>query len=154
MVSVSTSNKAVTESLAIEIRVKVLFATFKELTKKSWSSFESDARFNMVGYYTLRNLVLRDSVTGMGDNFVDMVQRGMNVIDRMDDVPAEVEGMIKKCGVVSGVDLTHKVCEALCQAGIVAELILVPVETLREVQVNCVREQELEEVEPRLELEY
>ncbi|RPA86776.1 hypothetical protein BJ508DRAFT_357872 [Ascobolus immersus RN42] len=135
MLSKSTESRLAEERLELEIKIKILFATIRKRTTDTSWSFSSDAKITLAGFYTLESLLLDQKVVGGGEAFFDMVEKAISVIERMDDVPAEVEKILENLGVRRGVDVTHEMCEELCLSGVVAELILLPVETLREVQI-------------------
>lgn len=129
LVSRATCSSALSERLSVTVAVQALFWSYSETeeTVSTTSSKKEERRIN--GYYTLDGVYV-DS--GKKEGEVKGLMEGM---EKLGD---KVKGRLEK---VLGGDwedervLTGEVCERLCEEGLVVELILMPVKTLREVMM-------------------
>ncbi|KAF9641488.1 hypothetical protein BFW01_g1471 [Lasiodiplodia theobromae] len=135
LVSRSSSASTVAERLQVTVKLKVLFWTASHTESKSWSNSTSAARVSVSAFSTLGPLRLSASAAG-GSELQRLAADAKAVLASIDNVPARVEATVAELGVRPGEKAVvgEDMCDGLCDSGLVVELVLMPIETLREVQ--------------------
>ncbi|XEV01244.1 hypothetical protein FSHL1_006531 [Fusarium sambucinum] len=134
MMSLGSSSKTVSESITICIKVEILFFSFEDSWTKSWSSAESDLRVTLSCFSTLEQAKIQEQ-RQLGDpKLYSFIQEARGIHNRAQGLVDTVQRKLDQLGVSKDKHVTTEQCVGLCQSGVVVELLLFPVENLRELQ--------------------
>lgn len=122
-----------TETKAIEAKVKVLGFT-KEYAD-SWSTNdEKQARsLQLIGHDALGNVFISQSLRDEGGR-TKLAELAESFVARGENLSYRVESRLRELGIDEGVPLDFDICNQVTRAGAVAELLLMPVTHLWELQ--------------------
>jgi hypothetical protein len=147
LLSSSASSHKKVDNFSITAKAKVLGIGPSITWEKSFQQFREDRLIKLLGYDTLegRNWKNADS-GGDADRELDNWLQGKPrfdagtlkadaeaIIQRSESLIERVNGVLEIHKVKNGGFLTFKQCEALCEAGVVVELLLLPMARLRDV---------------------
>ncbi|KAM0235345.1 hypothetical protein ACHAP5_009740 [Fusarium lateritium] len=134
MMSLGSSSKTVTESVTICIKVEILFFSIEDSWSKSWSSAESDLRVTLSCFSTVEQAKLQEQ-RQLGDpKLYSFIQEARGIHNRAQGLVDTIQRKLDQLGVSKDKHVTTEQCVGLCQSGVVVELLLFPVENLRELQ--------------------
>lgn len=134
MLSQSSSRKTESESNSVSLKVEVLFADYEENWSTSSYSEQSDIQVNVSGFSTLEKVFMREAARKGDPRLQEVLQKARGLHNRAQGLDDSIEKVLNGLKISHMDVLTVEQCEALCQSGAVVELLLVPVETLRELQ--------------------
>ncbi|CAF3506599.1 unnamed protein product [Fusarium graminearum] len=134
MMSLGSSSKTVSESITICIKVEILFFSFEDSWSKSWSSAESDLRVTLSCFSTVEQAKIQEQ-RQMGDpKLYSFIQEARGIHNRAQGLVDTIQRKLDHLGISKDKHVTTEQCVGLCQSGVVVELLLFPVESLRELQ--------------------
>ncbi|PTD06152.1 hypothetical protein FCULG_00012295 [Fusarium culmorum] len=134
MMSLGSSSRTVSESITICIKVEILFFSFEDSWSKSWSSAESDLRVTLSCFSTVEQAKIQEQ-RQMGDpKLYSFIQEARGIHNRAQSLVDTIQWKLDQLGVSQDKHVTTEQCVGLCQSGVVVELLLFPVESLRELQ--------------------
>jgi hypothetical protein len=123
-----------TETLSVEVTVQVLFWSDTYSTSTTTHSESHSATVTVLGYDTLTNLHV-SKMTKLGVFNVDVGQDAQSLIHMAQSLPTRVDQKMAEVNLPENEPLSYEICDRLTKAGLVAELVLLPVGTMREVLV-------------------
>ncbi|KAH7236518.1 hypothetical protein BKA59DRAFT_406096 [Fusarium tricinctum] len=134
MMSLGSSSKTVSESVTVCIKVEVLFFSFEDSWSKSFSSAESDLRVTLSCFSTVEQAKIQEQ-RQLGDpKLFSFIEEARGIHNRAQGLVDTIQRKLDHLGVSRAQHVTAEQCVGLCQSGVVVELLLFPVENLRELQ--------------------
>ncbi|KAF2741958.1 hypothetical protein M011DRAFT_453964 [Sporormia fimetaria CBS 119925] len=147
LLSSSGSSREQVDKYSIKAEVEVLFVTVSKTWNKEFETFRAGRAMKLLGYDTLEDRTWQNSCAA-GDSIPEtrnwlagrpMLEEGTlkadaeAVISRSHSLIERVGEVLRRHGVEDGSYLTFKQCEALVADGVVVELLLMPMDHLRDV---------------------
>jgi len=132
--STDTSSHSEKEKKSVQIKVESWLGDYDESWSTSSASASSNATVRFSAYSTLERLIIAKTVQLGTSEFQAAIQQGREIHKRAQGLEDGVAKVLAEVGVRHGRTVTGRQCSQLCQRGIVIELQLVPIETLRQVR--------------------
>ncbi|KAF4459910.1 hypothetical protein FALBO_13326 [Fusarium albosuccineum] len=134
MMSIGSHRKNTSESVTISIKVKVLFFTIQDSWSKSWSQAEADLRVTLSCFSTVEGAFVQENVQLGNPKLPGILQQARSIHQRAQGLTDTIQRKLDQIGVSNDKSVTIEQCAGLCKSGVVVELLLYPVENLRELQ--------------------
>ncbi|KAJ5646744.1 hypothetical protein N7490_003116 [Penicillium lividum] len=128
------SRRSEVETKRVSISVDSLFGDYHEEDATSLSSSEENFEVHISAYSTLEQLLIMETVQAGTPRFQTVLEQGRGIHRRSQDLRNCVALVLQELGVRSGKRVTPQQCSRLCEHALVVELVLMPVETLRQVR--------------------
>ncbi|KAK7229796.1 hypothetical protein V2G26_001966 [Clonostachys chloroleuca] len=132
--STDSSNRSETETKRVQIRVETWLTTHEEQWSMSSTSTEQNAEVRISAYSTIEQLLVAKTVRMGTPSFRAAIDQGRGIHRRAQALEDELAKVLKEVGVGEGKLMTPRQCAQLCIRAVVVELLLVPVECLRQVR--------------------
>ena len=132
MVSASGHAEALSETVAVEVKVKVLFVTKSHSESSTKTSASADRSLCVCGYDTLENTHMSESLQ-LGGSVDAMSEIASALSQAAQNLEHETEKRLRGSGLYDGRNVDLSTCDELIKANVVAELSLLPVDSVREV---------------------
>ena len=131
LISGSSFRTKKVEQFGIKVTLEVLMLPISKEWKKNFYDFSTGRSLKLLGYDTLDGVNWRSTTEGNGvdtirDQTLTLVERSQCILDR-------VNMALERLQLGDGQDLTGAQCDALVQAGVVVELVLLPMASIRDV---------------------
>lgn len=134
MISGSNASKKELEKFGITVKVEVLFIEASTTHTKDVATSSASDSLRLVGYDTLDYQSWNSSeVEGHSGNALALRAQAVEVITRSQALTVRVAEKLDELRLRDGDHLNSEDCRKLTESGLVAELVLLPVSTLREV---------------------
>ena len=132
LISASSFSSQQVETFGIKVTLEILFFEASKTWTQDFREFNSGRSLKLLGYDTLEGKNWNSSISGGGvDDFraqtLSLVSRSQSLLNRME---ATLDGL----EMVDGTQLTNEQCDCLVAAGLVVELLLQPMHSLRDVK--------------------
>lgn len=132
LISASSFSSKKVETFGIKVTLEVLFFEASKTWTKKFHEFDSSRSLKLLGYDTLEGVNWNSSTSGGGVNCLrsqtlSLVSRSQSILDR---VEAALDGLEMS----DRTQLTNEQCDRLTEAGLVVELLLQPMYSLRDVK--------------------
>lgn len=115
----------------LKSRSRWRFSSFKTWTK-NFHKFNSNRSLKLLGYDTLEGTNWNSSTSGAG---VDSLRsQTLSLVSRSQSIFNRVEAALDGLGMSDHTQLTNEQCERLAEAGLVVELLLQPMYSLRDIK--------------------
>ena len=135
LLSGSDSARTDLEQFGLTLKVRVLFVdTSTTYTKDSVSSSHASA-LSLTGYDTLDNQHCSLLKGQQGNSAEEVQQRGAEIMRKSQMLDARIQAKLDELNVMDGKVLSFEDCDRLTKAGLVVELVLLPVTSLRQVML-------------------
>lgn len=132
--STDTSSRSETEAKRINISVESCFGDYHEDEATNSMSMEQQQEVRVSAYSTIEQVLIADTVQMGTARFQAAIEHGRGIHKRAQGLGDSVANVLKEVSVREGRLLTQRQCAQLCERGVVVELLLVPVECLRQVR--------------------
>lgn len=132
MVSTSEADKTTTERYAVTVRATVLVYSAEHVEDKFFTYASATSTVNLSAFDTLSSG--RWKVVRQGNDVEAMRVTAAYCANLATDLPWRVEQKLKEIGIKPGTTVTRGDCMTMCRSGLIVEVVLLPVSTLREVQ--------------------
>ncbi|MCJ1249393.1 hypothetical protein MMC30_006616 [Trapelia coarctata] len=133
MISGSNSSKKELERFGITVKVEVLFVEASTTHTKDFVTTQAGGSLKLVGYDTLDHRTWKSSEEGHGNVASKLRYQAAEVITAAQALDMRVAEKLDELGIQDGDHLNAEDCNKLTESGLVVELVLLPVGTLREV---------------------
>ena len=134
MISGSNASKKELEKFGITVKVEVLFIEASTTHTKDFATSSASSSLRLVGYDTLDYQSWKAAeVEGHSLEASTLRVQAAEVITRSQALDIRVTEKLDELGIRDGDHLDSDDCTKLTESGLVAELVLLPVSTLREV---------------------
>lgn len=132
LISASSFSSKKVETFGIKVTVEILFFEASKTWTQDFCEFNSSRSLKLLGYDTLEGAYSNSSISGSGvdvfrSQILSLVSRSQSILDR---VEAALDGL----EMFDGTQLTNEQCDRLIEAGLVVELLLQPMYSLRDVK--------------------
>jgi hypothetical protein len=134
LVSGASSDKRSLEKFGVTITVEVLFVKASVSHTKNSLKAEAHSNFKIIGYDTLSHTQYNSEAQGHAALQSEVTREAEGYCEKAKSLDIRVSDKLDELGIHDGDRVDMKLCEKLTQAGLVVELMLLPVITLREVQ--------------------
>ncbi|KAI9841613.1 MAG: hypothetical protein M1837_000520 [Sclerophora amabilis] len=132
LVGSSGTSSFLTQEITLEAKVKALCYSKSWSTSKAWHESLASNSFSVMGYDTLGNVHLSERVSG-GPEAEKVGADAKMLMDKAQNLGLRVEDKLAEFGLPEDEPLEYAVYDRLTRAGLVAELLLLPVATLKQV---------------------
>ena len=134
MISGSSAAKKELEKFSITVKVEVLFFEASTTHSEYRASATASSSLRMVGYDTLEHRTWKAAdVEGKSAGAASFRAQAAEVMVRSQSLDIRVMEKLNELGFQDEEHLSKEDCDELTKSGLVAELVLLPVSTLREV---------------------
>jgi hypothetical protein len=131
LISSSSFRTKKVEKFAVKVTLEVLFIEVSKTWIKDFHEFGAGKSLRLIGYDTLAGENWSSMTEGIG---VDTVKSdALEIVRRSQSILERVSQTLDRLELWDGQDLTSAQCESLIQAGVVVELILLPMASIRDV---------------------
>ena len=131
LISSSSFRTKKVEKFGVTVTLEVLFVPVSKTWTKDFEEFGAGRSLKLLGYDTLDGINWSRKSEGSG---VDTLRSDtLTIIERSQCIFNRVEETLDRFELRDGQDLTGANCDALIQAGVVVELILLPMASIRDV---------------------
>lgn len=132
LISASSFSSKKVETFGIKVTLEILFFEASKTWTQEFHEFNSGRSLKMLGYDTLEGKNWNSSISGSGvdifrSEILSLVSRSQSILNR---VEAALDGL----EMFDGTELTNEQCDRLAAAGLVVELLLQPMQSLRDVK--------------------
>jgi len=128
----SAQANSTVEKLSVKVEVTALLYTDTYTDSKFFSTAGESSSFSLAGFDTLSDLhVLENSMGGGGLN--SLRQKATSLSAMADQLTSRVQAKLRNFGLYEKQALSFEMCEKICESGLVVELILLPINKLRDV---------------------
>jgi|SRR5690606_736171 len=135
MLSEAAFSTKTAERLSLTVKVKILFIKVSKTWEQFFSQASANSVFTICGYDTLSHSNINYSAAAaIPGDFADIRSIAGQYESYGQDLGSRVENTMLQLGVNAEAYLQFKNCEDLCNSGLVVEVLLRPVQTLREFQ--------------------
>ncbi|GME65758.1 uncharacterized protein LTHEOB_3015 [Neofusicoccum parvum] len=135
LASRAAATESVAERVAVVARLRGIFWSGSRTEARAWGAASSAAAVAVEACSTLGEERVSEAASGV-EEVERLAERVRGVLAGVEEVPARVEGVLGALGVRAGGVVGVEACDALCDQGLVVELVLVPIETLWEVRLG------------------
>ncbi|KAH0494693.1 hypothetical protein TgHK011_008284 [Trichoderma gracile] len=132
--STDASSRSETETKRVKIDVESWFGDYHEQSAMSSSRTERSRVVRVSAYSTIEQVLISEAVQMGTPEFQAATVQGRGIYQRARGLDDTVARILKDIGVSKGRLVTREQCAQLCSRAIVVELLLVPVECLRQVR--------------------
>lgn len=132
--STDASRRSETETKRVNISVESCFGDYHEEEATSSANTEHRQEVRMSAYSTIEQVLISDTVQMGTTKFQAAIERGKGIHKRAQGLHDCVAKVLNEVGVREGKLLTQRQCAQLCERAVVVELLLMPVECLRQVR--------------------
>ncbi|KPM42481.1 hypothetical protein AK830_g4056 [Neonectria ditissima] len=132
--STDASSRTETETSQVSISVESWIDDYHEETYTSSTSAAQQQEVHVSAYSTVEQLLVVETVHMGSPRFQTAVEQGRGIHRRAQGLDDAVAKVLKEVGVDERKPLSQAQCAQLCQRAVVVELLLVPVECLRQVR--------------------
>jgi hypothetical protein len=134
MMSLASGSKGITDSVTVCIKVEVLFFSSEDSWSKSWSQAETDLRVTLSCFSTIEKARIQEQ-RQLGDpTLYSFIQEARGIHNRAQEFVGTIQRKLDRMGISKDKHITADQCVKLCESGVVVELLLFPIRTLRELQ--------------------
>ncbi|TAQ87212.1 hypothetical protein B7494_g4481 [Chlorociboria aeruginascens] len=130
MLSGSNSSKRELEKFGVTVKAEVLFVEASTTYTKDFEENGATSELSLIGYDTLD---CDNWKCEKGSLALEMQTQAAKVIEKSQSLDVRISGKLNELGIEDGAYLSNETCRKLTEAGLVVELILLPVGTLRQV---------------------
>lgn len=131
LISSSSFRTKKVETYGVTVTVEVLFIEASKTWTKDFYDFSAGRSLKLLGYDTVDGVNWKSTTEGSG---VDAVRSdALSIMKNAQCILNRVEDTLDRLGLKDQQDLTTAQCDALTQAGVVVELILLPISSIRDV---------------------
>ncbi|KAF5705848.1 hypothetical protein FGLOB1_7745 [Fusarium globosum] len=134
LLSTNTSSRSETETKSVKITVETWFDSYSEEEYTSSSSRERHAEVHLSAFSSIEQLLIVRTVQMETPEFQALLKQGRGIHQRAQGLEDQVARVLKDIGVREGKSLTPRECAQLCERAVVVELLLIPVECIRQVR--------------------
>jgi len=132
--STDASARSETETKRVDISVESCFGDQHEQWATSSTNTEQNTEVHVSAYLTTEQVLMAETVRMGTPSFQAAIQKGRSIHKRAQELDDSVAKVLKEIGVRQGKLVTRQQCAQLCERAMVVELLLVPVECLRQVR--------------------
>lgn len=132
MLSEGRTTSSTVERLSAKVTVTVLFCEEEHTEEKFFTESSSDSTFQISAFDTLEDLHLSEVRIG-AEGLENLRKSAADIQSMAARLSSRVASKIEQVGLPEGERLNLEICKKLSKSGLVVQLILLPVETLREV---------------------
>ncbi|KAK1238467.1 hypothetical protein MKX07_006613 [Trichoderma sp. CBMAI-0711] len=132
--STDASSRSETETKRVRIDVESWLGDYHEQSATTSSRTERSIVVRVSAYSTIEQALVSEAVQMGTPEFQAAVKKGRGIYQRASELDDAVTKALKDIGVRKGRLVTREQCAQLCSRAVVVELLLVPVECLRQVR--------------------
>lgn len=132
LMSSSSYKTKVTETIGVTVTVEVLFWEISDHWETDFKFFASGRSLKLLGYDTLGARNWNESASGNAE-VAELFVRSKDIALSTQSLGERLSGILDDMGLHHGDELTMEQCDKLTKAGVVVELVLMPVRGLRHV---------------------
>ncbi|KAK4221371.1 hypothetical protein QBC38DRAFT_377261 [Podospora fimiseda] len=121
------------EVYGVTLTVEVLFFEASKHWEKDFNTFASGSSLKLMGYDTLEGKNWNEASSGRGEAAARLFQKSKEIALSTQCMGERLSQILDEMGLHNGDELTMEQCDALTKKGIVVELVLMPIRTLRHV---------------------
>ncbi|RHZ67384.1 uncharacterized protein CDV56_109626 [Aspergillus thermomutatus] len=132
--STDTSSRSETETKSVKISVESWFGDYHKEWSTSSTSTEHHAEVRVSAYSTLEQALVGETVMIGTARFQAAIEQAQGIHQRAQGLADSIAKELAQIGVKKGKLVTQQQCIQLCESGAVIELLLLPVESLRQVR--------------------
>ncbi|EAW12960.1 uncharacterized protein ACLA_013970 [Aspergillus clavatus NRRL 1] len=132
--STDASSRSETETKSVKLSVESWFGDYHKEWSSSSTRTEHQAEVRVSAYSTLEQAIIGETVKLGTARFQAVIEQGRGIHRRAQGLDDSISKLLTQIGVRKGGLVTQQQCMQLCQSGVVAELLLMPVECLRQVR--------------------
>ena len=132
LISQAASSSMTSEHLSVEVKVKVLFVTISHSWNTDSSSSSASQSVRVIGYDTLTDTHVSGVASG-GPGTAELGASAQELVAMAQGLGLRVDGKLAEMGLREEEPLEYATCDRLTREGLVAELILLPITTMRQV---------------------
>lgn len=132
LISASSFSSKQVEKFGIKVTLEVLFLEASKTWNQDFYEFNSGRSLKLLGYDTLEGTYHTDSISGSG---VDLFRsQALSLVSQSQSMLNRVEAALDGLEMFDATQLTNEQCDRLIEAGLVVELLLQPMHSLRDVK--------------------
>ncbi|KAJ4855454.1 uncharacterized protein T069G_11012 [Trichoderma breve] len=132
--STDASSRSESETKRVNIDVETWLGDYHEEWSTSSSSTEHSTLVHVSAYSTIEQALISQAVQMGTPEFRAATEKGRAISQRARGLEDSVAKILKEVGVREGRLVTREQCAQLCRRAVVVELLLVPVECLRQIR--------------------
>ncbi|KAL7807168.1 hypothetical protein V8C44DRAFT_337873 [Trichoderma aethiopicum] len=132
--STDASSRSETETQRVKIDVESWFGDYHEQSATTSTTTERSMVVHVSAYSTIEQALISEAVQMGTPEFQVVVDKGRGIYQRARRLDDSVTKVLRETGVSKGRLVTREQCAQLCGRAVVIELLLVPVECLRQVR--------------------
>ncbi|KAL7912370.1 hypothetical protein GGI35DRAFT_313071 [Trichoderma velutinum] len=132
--STDASSRSESERKRVNIDVESWFGDYHEQTSTSSSSTEHSIVVHLSAYSTIEQALISQAVQMGTPEFKNATEKGRAIYQRARGLNDSIANILKEIDVRGGRLVTREQCAELCRRAVVVELLLVPVECLRQMR--------------------
>ena len=132
LMSASSFRSQKDESYGVKVTLEVLIFEASKTWTKDFHEFNTGRSLKLLGYDTLEGANWNS--TASGDGVSSLRQQTLALISRSQSILNRVEAALDDLEMCDVAGLTNEQCDRLAQAGLVVELLLEPLHTLRDLK--------------------
>ena len=132
LVSASSFSSKNVEKYGIEATLEVLMFEASKTWTKDFHEFGSGRSLKLLGYDTLEGVNWNSSTNGAGVDSLKM--QTLSLVSRSQSILDRVEAALDGLEMSDHTHLTNEQCDRLTEAGLVIELLLQPMSSLRDIK--------------------
>lgn len=132
LISASSFSSKKVETFGIKVTLEVLIFEASKTWTKDFHEFNSGSSLKLLGYDTLEGVNWNSSVTGAGVDSLKL--QTLSLVSRSQSILNRVEAALDGLEMSDRGQLTNEQCDRLIEAGLVVELLLQPMHSLRDVK--------------------
>lgn len=134
LVSGSGTSKRELEKFGITVTVEVLFVEVGTTHTKDFVAAEAKSEVKFIGYDTLGHSTFNSAAGGRGLDSVAVKRQVQVYCESAKCLDVRVADKLDELDIQDGEQIDETVCRRLIESGLVVELLLLPVSSLREVR--------------------
>jgi hypothetical protein len=131
LISSSSFRSRKVEKVAVKVTLEVLFIEISKTWTKEFLNFSQGKSLKLIGYDTVDKANWNSST--VGDGTIVVMEHAKLIVEKSQCVLDRVDEVVNCLGLCDGMDLTGQQCDDLANAGLLLELILLPLSSLRDV---------------------
>jgi hypothetical protein len=121
------------EVYGVTVTVEVLFFEASKHWEKAFDTFASGSTLTLLGYDTLAGRNWNERAEGAGESAARLFDSSKEIVLSTQCLGERLSKILGDMGLQDGVELDAQTCDELIRKGVVVELVLRPIRTLRQV---------------------
>lgn len=137
LLSVAACAKDVTDTYSFTLAAQAFIFKVSKTYRKFFSEASASSTMTLSGYDTLgsRQITLKGSGTGGGGDIMKLMETANDYENLGQNLDFRIEERMREFSLEPDETIGLEICDAICKSGVVVELLLSPMVTLREVML-------------------